>query len=292
MLPPYLTDASIDALVSRALEEDVGPGDVTTQATVPQGRTAAATLTAKEAGCVAGLHVAARVFSTVDPAARFTPQVADGARVAAGTVVAGVHGPARALLTAERLALNILQRMSGIATATHRMVEAVGAHDVDILDTRKTAPGLRTLDKWAVRLGGGTNHRLGLHDLILIKDNHIAAAGGIAEALDAATRAANGRAIEIEVRTLDELDAVCTHGGAQIVLLDNMAVRTADGSVDTTRLQAAVERVGGRMRTEASGNVRLDTVRAIAATGVDAISSGALTHSVRALDLSMHMDLT
>lgn len=294
-LPPYLSDADLNDLITRALREDVGSGDVTTAATVPAGATARATLQAKAPGTVAGLYVAARIFrqSSSDVSPHWC--VSDGDRVEPGTVVGTLRGPAAALLTAERLALNVMQRMSGIATATHRMVEAARPHAPDILDTRKTAPGLRALDKWAVRLGGGTNHRIGLHDLFLIKDNHIAAAGGVAAALDAArsyrdTHSLNLR-IELEVRTLDELDAALAHGGANILLLDNMASLHDDGSVDVSMLQTAVNRVDGQCRTEASGNVTLNTVAPIAATGVDAISSGALTHSVTALDLSMELTL-
>ena len=293
-LPSYLTDTDLDTLIARALAEDVGPGDVTTTATVPASTIATATITAKAAGVVAGLYVAARIFHQVNPQVSPHWHVSDGDRVKPGATVGTVRGPAPALLVAERLALNVMQRMSGIATATHRMVEAARPHAPDILDTRKTAPGLRALDKWAVRLGGGTNHRIGLYDLFLIKDNHIAAAGGIPAALDAvhAYREAEERSslrVELEVRTLDELDTALAHGGADILLLDNMAQRTNDGTVDVSMLQTAVDRVNGQCRTEASGNVTLHTVSAIAATGVDAISSGALTHSVTALDLSMGM---
>ncbi len=294
-LPPYLSDDPLHALLQRALEEDVGDGDVTTRATVSPDQTATGTITAKAPGIVAGLEVAARVFRLAgDPVAVSRP-VPDGASVAPGDAVATVRGPARSLLTAERLALNVLQRMSGIATATRRMVDAVQPHDPAILDTRKTAPGLRRLDKWAVRLGGGRNHRLGLYDLILIKDNHIAAAGGVESALDAAVAYQKTHDadldIEIETRTLDEVRAACAHGSPDILLLDNMVSLHPDGPVDTSRLAAALDIIDGRHVTEASGNVTLDTAPAIAATGVDAISSGALTHSVTALDLSMRIEM-
>ena len=294
-LPPYLTPDGIDTLVRRELDDDLGPGDVTTEATVSPGQPARARVVAKEGGIVAGLPVAARTFAAVDDGLAVRWQVDDGAAVDAGRVVGQIEGPARALLIAERTALNLLQRMSGIATATRRMVEAAAPHGAEILDTRKTAPGLRRLDKWAVRLGGGTNHRLGLHDLILIKDNHIAAAGGVGAALQSAARyrSAHDAAlqIEIETRTLDEVDAALSAGLADILLLDNMVTVHPDGTVDTSMLEAAVQRVDGQARTEASGNVTLGTVAAIAATGVDAISSGALTHSVQALDLSIQMTL-
>ena len=292
-LPPYLAEADLDALLARALAEDVGPGDVTTLATVPAETRAEAQFLAKEDGVLAGLAVAARVFAAVDPDVEVTFSRADGEAVAAGATFGAVRGRARSLLTAERLALNLMQRMSGIATATRRMAEA--ARPAEILDTRKTAPGLRTLDKWAVRLGGGRNHRLGLFDLILIKDNHIAAVGGVEAAIAAARqyRAEQNPDLEIEIeaRTLDEVRAIVKTGGVEIVLLDNMARRRADGTLDVERLREAVSLIDGRFRTEASGNVTQETVAAIAATGVDYISSGALTHSVRALDLSLKIAL-
>jgi nicotinate-nucleotide pyrophosphorylase (carboxylating) len=296
MLPPYLTDALLDDLLARALAEDVGTGDVTTEATIPPGTYATARFLAKEDGVLAGLYVAGQVFTHTDPTVRLTWTQADGDAVTTGTVFGTADGAARSLLVAERLALNLMQRMSGIATATARMVAAVQPHRARILDTRKTAPGLRLLDKWAVRLGGGQNHRIGLFDMILIKDNHIAACGGVQQALHAAQqyRLVQQRPdlpIEIEARTLEEVEEVLATGGADYILLDNLVQVRPDGSVDTTRLQAAVSRIGGRIRTEASGNVTLATVPAIAATGVDFISSGALTHSVRALDLSMKIHL-
>lgn len=297
MLPPYLTQADLDALITRSLAEDVGAGDVTTEATIPEATRAEARFLAKEVGVLAGLAVAERVFRQVDSAVavRWTQQ--DGDAVAAGTVFGTVEGPARSLLTVERLALNLLQRMSGIATATRAMAEA--ARPARILDTRKTAPGLRPLDKWAVLLGGGRNHRIGLYDLILIKDNHIAASGGVREALRAARRyqAEHERdlKIEIETRTLGEVREVMEehdqHGGVDFILLDNMVDVRSDGAVDAERLRQAVALVDGRIATEASGNVTLETVPAIAATGVDFISSGALTHSVKALDLSLKIQL-
>lgn len=299
MLPPYLTDADLDALIARALDEDVGAGDVTTAATIDPGVQAEGYFLAKEAGTLAGLTVARRVFAAVDAYVEINWTRTGGDPVTQDTVFGTVTGPAASLLTAERLALNLLQRMSGIATATRRMVEQVRPHGTRILDTRKTAPGLRLLDKWAVLLGGGTNHRIGLFDLILIKDNHIAAAGGIDAALEAAQayRALHDAALEIEIetRTLDEVRAVleyhAANGGVDYILLDNMARPRDDGSVDTTLLRQAVRLVGGRITTEASGNVTLATVEPIAATGVDAISCGALTHSVRALDISLKIEV-
>ncbi len=199
-------------------------------------------------------------------------------------------------MAAERLALNVLQRMSGIATVTRRMVEAARPHPARILDTRKTAPGLRLLDKWAVRLGGGENHRLGLYDMILIKDNHIASVGGVRAAIEAAQQYRQDRdaslSIEIETRTLDEVQAVLETDGVEVILLDNMVTVQPDGAIDTSLLQEAVALVDGRMATEASGNITLATVPAIAATDVTYISCGALTHSVKAMDLSLKIELT
>lgn len=294
-LPSYLSVADLDMLITRALAEDIGPGDATTQATIPPTTTAEAHFLAKEDGVLAGLYVAEQVMHAVNPKLNVAWTQRDGAAVTSGTVFGTVKGHARSLLMAERLALNLLQRMSGIATATRALVEAAQPHDTRILDTRKTVPGLRLLDKWAVRLGGGHNHRLGLYDQILIKDNHIAAAGGIPQAIQAAQRWCRSHHhdlwIEIEARTLDEVDAIIATGGVDIVLLDNMVVRHADGTVDTSMLAEAVQRIGTRFQTEASGNVTLETVPAIAATGVDALSSGALTHSVKAMDISLKIQL-
>lgn len=288
---PNWTD--IDALIERALAEDVGPGDVTTLATVPADRPASGRFLAKEGGVLAGLEVAERVFAALDPGLRFSWVCQDGDEARAHTTVGTVEGAARSILTGERLALNLMQRMSGIATATHAMAEA--ALPARLLDTRKTAPGLRAIDKWAVRLGGGRNHRTGLYDLLLIKDNHIAAAGGVRQAIEAAQRyrdrEAPGLLIEVETRTLDEVEEALQAGGVDWLLLDNMVRLHDDGFVDVSTLREAVQRVGGRVQTEASGNVTMETVTAIAATGVDAISSGALTHSVRALDISLKISL-
>jgi nicotinate-nucleotide pyrophosphorylase (carboxylating) len=295
-LPPEVAGV-IDDLLDRALAEDVGAGDVTTLATVPAGRMATARFLAKEAGVVAGLAVAERVFARVAPTLRIAWKAADGESVATGDVFGTARGPARNLLTAERLALNLMQRMSGIATAARRMAEA--ARPAVVLDTRKTAPGLRALDKWAVRLGGAANHRVGLFDMVLVKDNHIAAAGGVEPALRAVQAYVSGHGldtlVEVEARTLDEVDEVLRLGAAGLridrVLLDNMVRREPDGSYDTSLLREAVRRVAGSMETEASGNVTLESAPAIGATGVDFLSSGALTHSVRALDISLELEL-
>lgn len=283
----------IDDLIARALEEDISTGDVTSLATVPEDRQAKGIFTAKESGILAGAEVASRVFAAVDPSLTVQWMIQDGCKLMKGDVAGTVSGSARSILTAERTALNILQRMSGIATATHEMAKA--AKPALILDTRKTAPGMRALDKWAVRLGGGTNHRTGLYDMILIKDNHIVAAGGVRASIDAARqyRAENNPdlLIEIEAATIDQIREVLDSEPVDWILLDNMVSLASEGSIDVSRLREAVQTIDGKILTEASGNVTLETVAAIASTGVNAISSGALTHSVRALDLSLGVEL-
>lgn len=271
------------AAIQRALTEDVGDGDVTTLCTVASGASYEGKLIAKAAGVVAGLEVAQLTFALValmqDDASvvTFEPLMADGAWVARGAVLATVQGPGQVLLTAERTALNFLQRMSGIATLTARYVEAVRGTKAKILDTRKTAPGLRLLDKWAVALGGGVNHRHGLYDMVLIKENHVAAAGGIRAAVERVrSQDVRKRPIEVEVRSLAELQEALLLGLDQI-MLDNM---------DLAQMREAVRMTNGATPLEASGNVSLTTVADIAATGVDYISIGKLTHSVEAFDIS------
>ena len=269
----------IERAVSEALREDLGSrGDITTDATVPARATAVATFGARREGVISGLDVAAAAFRCVDPGVVFEPLVRDGDRVAPGGLVARVSGAARAVLTGERVALNFLCHMSGIATLTRRYVDAVAGTRARIIDTRKTTPGLRAFEKYAVRCGGGANHRSGLYDAILIKDNHIVAAGGVEAAIEAA-RAHAGHSVKIEVEgdDLPSLEAALKHL-IDSVLLDNM---------DVAVLRQAVELVGGRVTTEASGGVNLDTVRGIAETGVDLISVGALTHSAPILDLGL-----
>lgn len=293
-LPSYVTEATLLDLIDRMLREDVGTGDVTTEATIGGGTQGEAHFMAKEDGVLAGRYVAERVMRRIDEALDFSWSRNDGQMIYLGTSIGSVRGSASAILTTERVALNVMQRMSAIATKTRRFVDAVQGHSAKILDTRKTAPCLRILDKWAVKLGGGDNHRIGLFDMILIKDNHIAAAGGIRNAIIAAREFAQARdlKIEVEARTMDEVDAVLAEGGVDMILLDNMVDIGRGGNVDVYRLREAVERVAGHIATEASGNVTLDTVEAIASTGVDIISSGALTHTVRALDISLEMRLT
>jgi nicotinate-nucleotide pyrophosphorylase (carboxylating) len=257
------------------LAEDVGDGDLTTDSVVPAEARLDVTLLLKEEGVVCGLDVAEAVFRELDPGVAFERVVQDG-DVAQGPV-ARVSGNARPLLTGERTALNLLGRLSGIATLTRRYVEAVAGTDATILDTRKTTPGLRTLEKLAVRTGGGTNHRFGLFDAVLIKDNHLRLGGGVASAVRRA--AATGFPVEVECETLDDV-RTALDAGAETLLLDNMTA---------PELREAVALVAGRAKTEASGGVTLDTVRAIAETGVDYISVGALTHGARSLDVSMEV---
>ncbi len=271
--------SAIQPLIALAIAEDIGPGDATSNATLDANTTLTGCITAKAPGVIAGLPVAERVFARVDPDIRFAPCVQDGQEVVAGEIVAEVSGPAPTLLAAERLALNFLQRMSGIATMTRDYVDAVATTDATILDTRKTVPGHRLLDKYAVRMGGGVNHRIALFDMVLIKDNHIDGAGGITPAVERARAAHPDLPIEVEVRTLDELrEALAISPLLDRIMLDNMTLTT---------LREAVEITAGRVPLEASGNVTLETITDIAVTGVDFISIGALTHSVQALDLSM-----
>lgn len=275
---------AIDRAIDAALAEDVGPGDVTTLWTVREETKARAGLIAKAEGVVAGLEVAARVLQRVDARIVFTPHAADGDRVVPSDRIAEVAGPARGILTAERTALNFLQRLSGIATATAACVAAVAGTGAKVLDTRKTAPGLRLLDKYAVRVGGGVNHRVGLFDMALIKDNHIEAADGIASAVHRVRSgmAQEGKAlrIEVEVKNLDELrEALGCH--VDRIMLDNMGIDTVREAV------RVVHATPDRPEIEASGGVTLETLRAVAETGVDFISLGELTHSVKALDISL-----
>jgi nicotinate-nucleotide pyrophosphorylase (carboxylating) len=267
-------------VIDRALAEDAGRGDPTTVATIPAGLETIADVVFREPGIVCGLDVALEVVRRLDPDARLEVLVPDGTNVTkAPAVVARIRASARATLTAERTALNLLQRLSGIATMTGRYVAAVDGTGTEILDTRKTAPGLRELDKHAVACGGGTNHRPDLGAAVLIKDNHVALGGGVAEAVRAARAARPDLHVQAEADTLDQVrDAIAA--GADSVLLDNMPPE---------RLREAVALAAGRVRLEASGGITLDTVRAVAETGVDAISIGALTHSVRALDISLEV---
>jgi nicotinate-nucleotide pyrophosphorylase (carboxylating) len=274
-----LDRAQLEPLVRAALAEDVGDGDVTTGATVPAGTRARARITQKQAGVVFGLDAAELAFALLDPEVRFTRLAAEGEWREGGPVLE-IEGDAAALLTAERTALNLLQRLSGVATAAARYVRAIEGTGARVLDTRKTTPGLRALEKAAVAAGGATNHRFGLFDAILIKENHAAIAGGVGEAVRQARAAAPGVPLEVECRTVEEVDEALA-AGAPRLLLDNMG---------PDELRAIVARVGGRAELEASGNVTLETIRAAADTGVAFISVGAITHSAPALDLSLILE--
>lgn len=264
--------------IARALAEDLGSGDITTRAVVPEGALASATIVARQAGVLAGVAVAGEVFETVDARIAVPMRRADGDTVAPGDEVIALEGPAAGILSAERVALNFLARLSGVASLTARYVAAVEGTGVRILDTRKTTPGLRALEKAAVVAGGGVSHRSGLFDAVLVKENHARAAGGVGEAARRALRnAPAGVEVEVEVATLAELEEVLD-AGVERVLLDNM---------EPALLREAVALGGGRASLEASGGVTLDTVRTVADTGVDFISVGALTHSAPALDVSL-----
>lgn len=268
----------VERVIDAALREDAPAGDITTNTLFGLEEEATGVFRAKASGVIAGLEVAERVFRKLDPLARFVAHVQDGATVASHTLLAEVHCKVRALLTGERVALNLMQRMSGIATLTRQYVDAVAGLPVVILDTRKTAPGLRALDKYAVRAGGGSNHRQSLSDLAMIKDNHIRLAGGIRAAVEKLkTALASGIRIEVECSTLDQVREALDVG-ADIIMLDNMM---------PSRLRECVRLVNKRALTEASGNITLENVRAVAETGVDFISIGRLTHSAPALDISM-----
>ena len=268
----------IQPLIHLALAEDIGTGDITSETTIPADAMSEAALVAKADGILAGLPIAALVMRTVDSRIQFRPLLNDGLPVTPGERLADISGPARSLLTAERTALNFLQRLSGIATTTARYVQAVAGTKTHIVDTRKTAPGHRVLDKYAVRAGGGSNHRFNLSDGVLIKDNHIAAVGGITAAIQAA-RAGAPHTVKIECEVVNlAMAQQAVEAGADIILLDNMSLE---------EMRACVDLIAGRALTEASGNITLERLRAIADCGVDLISSGALTHSVQALDISL-----
>ncbi len=277
-MPDGLNDpAGLRDDIRRWLREDLGRGDVTTVATVGSDTVASARILSKEPLVLAGTLAAGIVFQEVAPPVNYRFLLQDGDKAEVGSDIALISGPVRGILAGERLALNLLQHLSGIATLTRKFVEAVEGTGVRILDTRKTTPGLRMLEKAAVRAGGGENHRFGLDDGILIKENHITAAGGIVQAVNRARRAARLLRVEVEVRSSEEVREALT-AGADLILLDNM---------ETEGLREAVSIVGGKIPLEASGNVRLETVRAIAETGVDFISTGAITHSAPAADLSL-----
>ncbi len=278
----YLNDSRIGRLIEQALFEDVGFGDITSESLIPESQLGRATLLAKESGIISGIDIVTLVFSCVDGQVTFEPAVADGALVEKNVSLGELHGPVRSLLTGERVALNFLQRMSGIATLTHKYVHAVAGTRAKITDTRKTVPGLRVLDKKAVADGGGVNHRFALDSMVLIKDNHIAAAGGIQQAVvrcrEYLTAQQIDVKIEVETTSIDQVKQLLSFDGIHRVMLDNYSVAA---------MAEAVALIAGKFEVEASGGVTLQTVRAIAETGVDFISVGALTHSPKALDISL-----
>jgi nicotinate-nucleotide pyrophosphorylase (carboxylating) len=270
----------IDSIIKNALNEDVGSGDITTDTIFPPDAKCEAQIIAKEKGIIAGIPIAKRVFQKLDPEVSFSRNSNDGDRVTPGQEILRIKATVRAVLTGERLALNLLQRMSGIATATSLYVDAVKGSKTKILDTRKTAPGLRVLDKYAVLAGGAQNHRFGLYDLVLIKDNHINFAGGISNAVQIVrSKYQDEFKIEVETSTLDEVKEALS-AGADIIMLDNMNI---------SMMKEAVKMINKKALTEASGGITLDTIANITETGVDYISVGAITHSSPALDISLYM---
>ncbi len=277
---PFSLDV-VDALLRRALEEDVGAGDVTTLALIPSDRQGTAVAHAKQAGVLAGGAIAARVFTLLDASVQTTPLLADGDALTPGAQFLRVTGPLQAILTGERVALNVVRHLSGVASLTRAFVDAVAGTGAQIVDTRKTTPGLRLFEKYAVRVGGGRNHRIGLFDGVLIKDNHIAACGSIANAVERARASVHHLLkVEIEAKTLEQV-AEALDAGADGILLDNMPPET---------MMEAVGMVRGRAFTEASGNITLETVKDAARSGVDLISVGMLTHSAAALDISLDIE--
>lgn len=272
----------LEYIIEHAFREDIGDGDITTNNLIPENSVAKASMTAKADGVIAGLPIAEKVFKKLDPNLIWKPLVQDGDTIEKGQVIVEMQGSFRALLTGERLALNLMQRMSGIASETAKYVAEVKHTNVQILDTRKTVPGLRTLDKYSVKTGGGTNHRIGLYDLVMIKDNHIKVAGGIAPAVEQIRKSIpNHIKVEVETTNIEEVQEALS-AGADIIMLDNMS---------NEAMTEAVQLVNGKAKTEASGNMNLERLKGVAETGVDFISIGALTHSVKALDISQNIIL-
>jgi nicotinate-nucleotide pyrophosphorylase (carboxylating) len=282
--PYYITDSFLQNFIQAALQEDVGEGDHSSLASIPEGTTCQARLLVKEEGMIAGIELARAIFSQYDGNLKVEQHLKDGDAIKEGDIAFIVKGPARAVLTTERLVLNCMQRMSGIATLTNRLVKRVEGTRAKLLDTRKTTPNFRLLEKWAVLIGGGQNHRMGLFDMIMLKDNHIDMAGGIEQAIIRTKeylRAINQELkIEIETRNLEEVNQVLRLGGVDIIMLDNMNV---------TDMKKAVALIDGKCETEASGGITEEIIRDVALCGVDYISVGALTHSVSSLDMSLKM---
>jgi nicotinate-nucleotide pyrophosphorylase (carboxylating) len=281
-VPDYISESFLHSFIATALAEDVGDGDHSTLAAIPETATKRARLLVKDSGVLAGVQVAIRIFQHYDPNLNIETYLGDGAKVKKGDVAFSVSGSARSLLTTERLVLNCMQRMSGIATKTDHLVQLISGTKATLLDTRKTTPNFRLLEKWAVIIGGGGNHRLGLYDMIMLKDNHTDMAGGIAQAINRTKEYLRAEKkmlrIEVETRNLDEVRQVLEAGGVDIIMLDNMSVG---------HMKEAIRLIDGKCKTEASGNITEETIRSVANCGVDYISVGALTHSVKSLDLSL-----
>jgi nicotinate-nucleotide pyrophosphorylase (carboxylating) len=280
--PYYITEDFLDQFIASALIEDIGDGDHSSLACIPFDATSKARLLVKEDGILAGVALAQDIFKRVDPALKTEIFIQDGDPIKEGDVVLIVSGPSRSILTAERLVLNCMQRMSAIATKTHHLSSIIAGTNARLLDTRKTTPNFRLLEKWAVLIGGGKNHRIGLYDMIMLKDNHIDMAGGLEQAIIRTKdylRATNKNLkIEIETRNLDEVKEVLRIGGVDTIMLDNMSLQD---------MKSAVELIGSNYKTEASGGITEENIRSVAECGVDFISVGALTHSVKSLDLSL-----
>ena len=282
MIPNYVTQVALDKIILDAIREDLGDGDHSTLAVIPEGKTGKARLIAKENGIIAGLSLAEIVYGKFNKEIFVEFYFKDGDKINKGDIIFEVSGNARDILSSERLVLNFMQRMSGIATYTRRLADLIDDLPVQLLDTRKTTPNLRMLEKWAVLIGGGANHRIGLFDMIMLKDNHIDLAGGIHKAVEKTTeylsKTGKELKIEIETRNLEEVEEVVNIGQVDIIMLDNMNLKD---------MRTAVEMIDGKFKTEASGNVNENTIREIAKCGVDFISVGALTHSIKSLDLSL-----
>lgn len=282
MNPPYLTPEALQSFISAALQEDIGPGDYSSLASIPEGKIGHAKLLIKESGILAGVELATYIFQAVDPKLEVELLKKDGEEVHAGDIGFLVSGPSASILSAERLVLNCMQRMSAIATKTHRLTQLISHTKARLMDTRKTTPNFRLMEKWAVLIGGGVNHRFALYDMIMLKDNHVDFAGGIRQAIERTKKYLEENQlklkIEVETRNLEEVDEVLQVGGVDYIMLDNM---------DPDTMKEAVRRIDGKMGTEASGGITESNLVAVAECGVDYISMGALTHSVSSLDISL-----
>jgi nicotinate-nucleotide pyrophosphorylase (carboxylating) len=282
MVPDYISESFLHSFISAALAEDIGDGDHSTLAAIPESATKRVRLLVKDNGVLAGVQLAARIFQHYDEGLVIETYLGDGAKVKKGDVAFSVSGSARSLLTTERLVLNCMQRMSGIATKTDHLVRLISGTKAMLLDTRKTTPNFRLLEKWAVVIGGGGNHRLGLYDMIMLKDNHTDMAGGIRQAINRTKEYLRAEKkilrIEVETRNLDEVRQVLDAGEVDVIMLDNMSIG---------KMKEAIQLIDGKCKTEASGNITEETIQSVAECGVDYISVGALTHSVKSLDLSL-----